>query len=107
MSTSLPPEISALMGSEVTVHSESDLDAFGKSTYALKGTYKCYPVFEDKLVRTTENREERSTCTLYVDADDLTPQDRYTFNGRIMVCLSVSTHVDQFNQTWGQTVYLQ
>ena len=107
MTTSLPPEIASLMGSEVVVQSESDLDAFGKSTYATKGTYKCYPVFENKLVRTKEGREEAASVTLYINSDDLLPTDRYTFNGRVMVCLYVQTHVDQYGATWGQTVYLQ
>ena len=103
------PEIAALMGSSVVVQSQSTTDAFGKRTFAARGNspYKCYPVFATQRVWSIEGREESTSVTLYIDADDIAATDSFVYEGRTYRCLSVETWRNETNQIVGQVAYLQ
>lgn len=71
------PEFSEMMPHTITVYGSSTLDKYGKQSYSGSGTsYQCRLVWDQRMVRTTDNREvlEAGRAIIYgvatVDVND-------------------------------------
>ena len=94
------------MGATAVVEYETSVDSFGKTTYATRDTYACYPV-ETRVVAVNDlGREDISTVALYTDGTDIQPTDRVTYSGVVYRMVALETWRDADNAIWGQVMRL-
>lgn len=108
MTLATPAPIKAQMTQTVTVSKVGATDAFGKHTYATRGTYACYIDQTTQLVMSDQGQEVTTSMQLYVSSEDIIVSDKVSFLGRTNVdIISVATHRHGDGTVWGQTVFLR
>lgn len=106
-STSMPKEISALMGMTAYVSSLSSRDAFGKETGAgVERAIACYYTTGTSTVLDQQGKQLPVSITLYTNDISIVVTDHIRIGTATYRIGNVSTHLNEKGLVWGQEVSL-